>query len=116
VWILEVSIGGLITFFLGIITILIKSRFEQKKKNEEEQLKKIQGLVEFQEQHVTETKELNTSFNMMQRELILNRVDSQCAIYALRKASNGIPFVQYIEEEREKLMAEYNFRFKDKKV
>jgi hypothetical protein len=114
VWILEVSIGGLITFFLGIITILIKSRFEQKKKNEEEQLKKIQGLVEFQEQHVTETKELNTSFNMMQRELILNRVDSQCAIYALRKA--GIPFTQYIEEEREKLMAEYNFRFKDKKV
>jgi Na+-translocating ferredoxin:NAD+ oxidoreductase RnfG subunit len=112
----QILISAAATFLLGILTILIKSRFDQKKTFEENQSKRLNAVLKYQEDHMNETKEMNQSFNKMQSELILNRVDSQCAIYALRKASNGIKFSEYIDEKRDELMAEYNFRFKNKEV
>lgn len=106
-------ISGTALILLSILIEIFRRRNKERRKNEEEQLKRLQSLNDYQLGHVEETKELNSTLKQMNKEIALSRVDSRCAIYALRKASNGIKFNEYIEEERERLMAEYSFQYRD---
>jgi hypothetical protein len=87
---------------VGLILVLI-NLIIKKDKDRKKQLEDISLLQQ------THTKEIKC----MNKEVTLARIDSACAVYALRKASNGIKFSEFIEEERDRLVAFYNIQYKD---
>jgi len=106
-------ISGVAILILSTLIIIVQKRNRERRSYEKKQLEHLNSLLTYQSEHIDETRELNCTIKEMNKEIVLSRIDSRCAVYALRKASNGIKFKEYIEEERNRLMTEYNFKYKD---
>lgn len=97
------TIGAVI---LGVLLEEVIRRNRQRKKYEIDQLCRLDNIAFLQKKHTEE-------IGFVKKQTTLARIDSASAVYALRKASNGIPFNQYIEEERKRLVDFYKIEYED---
>jgi Na+-translocating ferredoxin:NAD+ oxidoreductase RnfG subunit len=92
-----------------VLTVILEEvirRNIQRKKYEKEQMEKLNSILSSQTKHQHIISELR-------KDSSLTRVDVQSCVYALEKASNGIPFSTYISEKRDELMRKLEFTYED---
>lgn len=58
-------------------------------------------------------KEMKEEMGEMNKETILARIDSKTVINVLIKISNGINYADLIDKEKNRLMQDVNFKYRD---
>ncbi len=106
-------ISAIAAVILAVILEEVIRRNHKRRLFEEEQLRHLNSLLDYQKKHIDETAKLDKTLNRMNEDIVLARVDSRTAINALLRASNGTPFERYVKEEQSKLMAVINIPYRD---